>query len=150
MKASQIVGISWLLLTGCVRTDISSVALVKDGYATESLRKASIEQVYEKAQNMGGSCREISSQYDRHRCTFGGSNPQISINVGENSAGQFLVAVDFTYLNWFPPSRDAVLSGKYINAQQIELESWLRGIFPSSSVDRVVRRYGSYDLEQPL
>lgn len=150
MKKWKTAGILCLALAGCSQTEMSSVVIVKSGYVTDSLRESAVKQVYEKAEELGGSCKEISSEASRHRCTFGSDNPYFSMSVGDNSAGQFVVAINFVYVHWLPPSRESVTSGKYVSAQQIDLENWLKSVVPRLSVERAVRIYGSYEFEQQL
>lgn len=129
---------------------MSSVVIVDENYLTEALRVEAIAQVYEKSQSLGGNCREISVKDSRHICSFGAQNPSLSISIGRNSKGEFLVGVSFTHTHWFPPSRDDVLADKYVSPQQKELEIWLKEIIPSFAVDKAVRVYGSYGFELNL
>ena len=129
---------------------MSSVVIVDENSLTEALQEDAIVQVYEKSQSLGGNCREISVKDSRHICSFGDKNPSLSISVGRNSKGEFLVGVSFTYTHWFPPSRDEVLAGKFVSPQQKELESWLKDVFPASAVNKAVRIYGSYGFELDL
>ena len=150
-KTKGVVVVSFALFLGaCTQTITSSYIQVNDSYLSDLTRESLIDQVYAKAEQLGGECKLLSVERQYHTCSLKPDNPSLQLGIGYTPKGHYTISVTSTLGHWLPPSETNVISGEYLPDTQKDLEIWMLSLLPTEAVIQAMRSYVGYDVTQEL
>ena len=111
-----------------------SSVYIDDTYLSDQFRNNLVENVYKKANQLGGECRLLNKQRQYHSCPLETKERAgLRLSIGYNPKGDYSISVKSTYVHWFPQSDQKITSGKFIGDTQKELEGMDAITCPSRS-----------------
>jgi len=135
-------------LSACAQTITTSHLSISENYLSDAIRRNLVDQVYQKAESLGGECKLLSAKRQYHTCAGQSGNPSFRFGVGYGPKGDYSVSVTSTLGHWVPPSKHAVTSGGYLTKLQKEFEQWMRSLVPENAIVRTTRTYSGYDHKE--
>ena len=76
-----------LFLSACAQSISVSSVLIDDAYLSDQFRNNLVENVYKKADQLGGECYLRSKQRQYHSCSVETKGPSLRLSIGVQSQG---------------------------------------------------------------
>lgn len=148
LRKNIVAACALVFLSGCVQTIISSTMLVDESKLSDSRRNALVDQVYQKAESLGGHCKLVNTERQVHVCPLPIGTPVFTLSLGYSPRGPYSISIESTRGHWFPPSEEDVVAGIYLPDLQRDLEAWMRSLVAQDAILSARRSYIGYGTSE--